>query len=115
VKFFKDLIGFFKSVANDPRIPDRDKKVLLGLLALIASPIDLIPDWIPFFGILDDVVMLALVADYLFNQLDQSLLLSHWPWDMKSYARVRRAARFIAALTPKFISNKVWAYKPPVY
>ncbi len=113
--FFKDLIGFLKNVANDERIPDRDKKVLLVLIALIASPFDIIPDWIPIIGVLDDLVLIAIVADYFFNHLDQQLLLSHWPWGMKSYSRTRSGARMIASVTPKFITDRIWKYKPSVY
>jgi uncharacterized membrane protein YkvA (DUF1232 family) len=113
--FFKRLIEFVKNVAGDERIPERDKKVLLALLALIISPLDLIPDWIPIIGVLDDIVMLALILDYFFNVLDQDILLSHYPWGMKSFVRVRRGARMIAMLTPGFIKNKVWKYQHSPY
>jgi uncharacterized membrane protein YkvA (DUF1232 family) len=113
--FFKELISFVKDVANDQRIPERDKKILLALVALIISPIDLIPDWIPIIGVMDDAVMLALILDYFFNILDQDILLSHYPWDMKSFVRVRRGARMVAMFTPKFIKNKVWKYQPSPY
>lgn len=115
MKHIRELITFLKAVSTDPRIPDRDKVVLTALIALVISPFDIIPDWIPIIGILDDTVILAVVCDYFFNHLDQQLLLSHWPWGMKSYTRTRRVARFIAALTPSGLRNRIWAYKPPVY
>jgi uncharacterized membrane protein YkvA (DUF1232 family) len=115
MKYIKDVINFLKEVAKDERIPERDKKVLLVLIALVASPVDLIPDWIPIFGVMDDIVILAVIADYFFNHLDQDLLLSHWPWGMKSYTRVRRAARLMATLTPNSIRQRIWQFKPSVY
>ena len=114
MKWFENLIGFIKAVANDPRIPDRDKAVVLALLALIISPIDIIPDWIPIIGLMDDAVMIAIILDYFFNRLDQEILLSHYPWGMKSYVRTRRFARIIALLTPSFIKNKIWKFKPSI-
>ena len=114
-KKIKELVAFVKAVANDPRIPARDKSVLLGLVALIISPFDIIPDWIPVIGVMDDVVILAIVLDYLFNHLDQEILLSHYPWDLKSYTRTRRVAQWIAVLTPEFVKDKIWKYKPSVY
>ena len=114
-KKLKELTEFVKNVAGDPRIPARDKKVLLGLMALVISPIDLIPDWIPVIGLMDDMVMIALILDYLFNTLDQQILLSHYPWEMKSYLRLQRGARMIALITPNFIRNKIWLYKPSIY
>ncbi len=115
MKKFKELIEFIKAVSTDSRIPDRDKAILVALLALIASPFDLIPDWIPILGLLDDAVMLALVLDYLFNHLDQEILLSHYPWGMKSYLRIRALARTVAMITPGFIKARLWKYKPSVY
>ena len=115
MKKIKELWAFLKAVAGDERIPERDKAVLAGLLVLIASPVDIIPDWIPLFGMMDDIVILAIVLDYIFVQLDQQILLSHYPWDMKSYVRVRRIARLIAGLTPGVIKNRIWKYKPSVY
>lgn len=115
MKFFKDLLSFVKNVANDERIPESDKKVLLVFIALIASPIDIIPDWIPIFGVMDDMVLIALVLDYFFNHLDQKILLSHYPWGMKSFVRVRTAAKVVAIMTPTWVKNKIWSYKPSIY
>ena len=110
MKFFKDLKSFLVNVANDERIPERDKKILLAMIALIISPIDLIPDWIPFFGQLDDLVLMAFVLDYFFEVLDSRVLLSHYPWDMKSFARLRAIARFLKILVPGFIKKRLWQY-----
>jgi uncharacterized membrane protein YkvA (DUF1232 family) len=108
--FFLDLKFFFRDLYEDERIPSRDKKTIAVLLALIISPIDFIPDWIPIFGLLDDLIYLALVCDYLFNVLDQSVLLSHYPWGMKSFARVRRIAGVFSFFAPNFIADNLWKY-----
>ena len=113
--FFKKLIDFVRAVAGDERIPARDKKVLLALTALVISPIDIIPDWIPIIGMLDDLVMVALILDYLFNVLDDEILLSHYPWGMKSFGNVRRSARVIALFTPNFIKKRIWKYEHSPY
>lgn len=110
MKFFKDLKNFLVNTANDERIPSRDKKVLLALIALLLSPIDLIPDWIPIFGLLDDLVMMAIILDYFFSVLDSRILLSHFPWDMKAFARLRAIARALNFCVPKFIKKKLWLY-----
>lgn len=112
---FKKIIKFLKDVAEDPRIPQRDKVVLLALIALVISPIDFIPDWIPLFGQLDDLLMIALILDYFFEHLDSNVLLSHYPFGMKSFAHFRRGSRWIATLAPKTLKNYVWKYKPSVY
>lgn len=113
--FFTELIQFVKAVSADERIPERDKRVLAALLVLIVSPLDFIPDWIPVIGQLDDIAMIALVLDYLFNHLDDDVLLSHWPFSFHAFARIRRFARIIAMLAPGFLKRRMWKYAGSPY
>ena len=115
IKFGKDVLQFLKDVANDERIPPADKKVLLALIALVISPFDIIPDWIPVLGQLDDLVIIALIVDYFFNKLDSEILLSHYPWGMKSFANLRRYARLISMFTPSVLKNRIWSYQGSPY
>lgn len=108
--FFLKLKNFLKDVAEDERIPMRDKKILAVLIGLIISPIDFIPDWIPLYGLVDDLIMLALIMDYFFNVIDQSILLSNYPWGMKSFARIRRVAGVFSFFVPNFIADNLWKY-----
>lgn len=110
MKFFTELKTFITSVASDERIPSRDKKILLTMVALLVSPLDLIPDWIPILGLLDDLIILAFILDYFFTVLDSNVLLSHYPWDMKSFARLRAIARGFNFLVPRFIKRRLWQY-----
>ncbi len=115
IQFGKNILQFLKDVANDERIPPRDKKVLLALIALVISPFDIIPDWIPILGQLDDLVIIALILDYFFNKLDTDILLSHYPWGMKSFARMKRYARYVAMITPSALKNRIWMYEGSPY
>jgi uncharacterized membrane protein YkvA (DUF1232 family) len=110
IKFFSRLKNFLINVAHDERIPSRDKKILLALVALIISPIDLIPDWIPFMGQMDDLVMFSIILDYFFSVLDSEILLSHYPWGMQSFARLRRFGRTFQWLAPRFVKKRLWLY-----
>jgi uncharacterized membrane protein YkvA (DUF1232 family) len=114
-KFITDLISFLKNTAADPRIPDRDKTVLLALIALVISPIDLIPDWIPIIGVLDDFFIISLVLNYFFETLDQKIILSHYPWGMKSYLRLKRFANMTSFLIPNWVKKSIWKYVPDPY
>lgn len=108
--FFIKLKAFLTDTANDERIPSRDKKVLVAMVALLISPIDIIPDWIPVIGLLDDLIILALIMDYFFDVLDQTILLSHYPWGMKSFARIRRIAGVLSFFVPNIIKDNLWKY-----
>jgi uncharacterized membrane protein YkvA (DUF1232 family) len=114
-KFLNDMAGFVRAVAEDPRIPSRDKKVVLALLALVISPIDIIPDWIPVFGWLDDFMIVAIVLDYFFEVLDQQIILSHYPWGMKSYTWCRRAAKMVSQFAPNSFKKLVWKFEGSPY
>lgn len=115
MKTLRNLFQFIKDVAQDERIPARDKKVILTCVALIVSPIDIIPDWIPIIGIIDDIVLLAIVLDYFFEVLDQEILLSHYPYGMKSFTTIRRLARTITWMTPNWVKSMVWKYEKSPY
>lgn len=115
IDFFKKLIQFIKDVANDSRIPDRDKKLILAMVVLVISPVDLIPDWIPILGQLDDIIIISLILDYFFKVLDSTLLLSHYPWGMKSFAVLRRINGLFSWFVPNFLRRKIWKYIPPAY
>jgi uncharacterized membrane protein YkvA (DUF1232 family) len=110
MKFLKDLKKFLMDVAHDERIPSRDKKVLLAMIALLISPFDLIPDWIPVFGLLDDLIILSIILDYFFTVLDSQVLLSHYPWGMKSFANLRKIARGLQFFVPNFVKKRLWQY-----
>lgn len=51
--------AYFRRIAADPRTPKRSKYILTGALAYLASPIDLIPDFIPVLGHVDDVLVVS--------------------------------------------------------
>ena len=108
--FFVKLKAFLTDTANDERIPARDKKVLLAMVALLISPVDIIPDWIPVIGLLDDLIILAFILDYFFDVLDQNILLSHYPWGMNSFARLRRISGVLSFFVPNIIKNNLWKY-----
>lgn len=112
---FKKVIQFVKDVSQDDRIPEQDKKILMVMVALIVSPIDFIPDWIPILGILDDLFIMAIVLDYFFTVLDTQILLTHYPFGMKSFIALRRTARMVSWITPQFIRDRIWKYEPPAY
>lgn len=108
--FFNNLKYFINTTYNDTRIPERDKKTVVVLLVILFVRIFFIPDWIPYFGILDILFLLALILDYFFGVLDQNVLLSHYPWGMKSFARIRRFAGFLSLFAPDFIKDNLWQY-----
>jgi uncharacterized membrane protein YkvA (DUF1232 family) len=81
LRLFPHLLMLFRGLLTDPRV-SRPSKVLLALATLwIASPIDLIPEFIPVVGPLDDAIVAGLVLRHIVKRTDRSVLLEHWRGD----------------------------------
>jgi hypothetical protein len=86
--FIPDCIVLCGRLLGDSRVPRR-KKALTGYLAL---PFDLVPDFIPVAGQLDDVVIVALVLRSFVRGGGEPLVREHWPGPENSLALVLRLA-----------------------
>jgi len=86
----KRLARFMYHLVRDPRVPWQVKAALLGLAAYLASPIDIIPDWIPGAGYLDDVLLLGFVASYVLAKVPVEVVKEHWGEDVETLEGLRR-------------------------
>jgi uncharacterized membrane protein YkvA (DUF1232 family) len=87
-----NLALLFKGLIGDPRVPRRSKALLLFGLAWFASPIDLIPEFIPILGPLDDAVVAALILRRLGRTAGSEVVREHWRGDPASIERLLRLA-----------------------
>jgi hypothetical protein len=77
------------------------------------SPTDLVPDFIPWLGYLDDVILAAVVVDGVLNFIDRPLLLRYWPGTPASLERVATVAGRLARWVPNRIKARIFG-GPPV-
>src|SRR5215831_9813282 len=92
--FLKLLYRLFK----DPRAPLAEKALLAGTIIYVISPLDLIPDMIPFIGQVDDLYLVALVVLRLLSRTNEEVLREHWDGGSDLAAlvgRIERAARYV--------------------
>jgi uncharacterized membrane protein YkvA (DUF1232 family) len=90
--FVPDCVVLFKRLLGDPRVPRR-RKVVLGLIVVyLASPIDLIPDFLPGLGQDVDAIIVAVGLRFLRGGADEPLLVDHWPGPESSLGVVMRLA-----------------------
>jgi uncharacterized membrane protein YkvA (DUF1232 family) len=77
--FIPDCIILFRRLAGDRRVP-RSAKAAMGLLiAYLAMPFDLVPDFIPIAGQLDDAILVALTMAYVTRKAGQDVVAQLWP------------------------------------
>lgn len=92
-----DCVVLVKRLLADPRVP-RSRKVLLVLLVgYLALPFDLVPDFIPVVGQLDDAIIAGLVLRIVLRGAGPDLIVEHWPGPDPSLRAILRLAGSPAA------------------
>jgi uncharacterized membrane protein YkvA (DUF1232 family) len=86
--FLPNCVRLVRRLRKDPAVPRRAKFaiVLAGLWVL--SPIDLIPEFLPVIGPLDDVVVVAISLRYAARRVPRSTLLAAWDGDPQLFERL---------------------------
>jgi uncharacterized membrane protein YkvA (DUF1232 family) len=90
--FIPDCVVLVSRLARDPRIPRRRRAVLWLVLGYLAFPLDLVPDFLPGIGQLDDAVLLGLALRLLVRGGGAEMVRGAWPGPQASLTIVLRAA-----------------------
>ena len=85
-RFIPDCVVLVSRLLRDPRVPRRHKLILGALVGYLALPFDLVPDFIPVAGHLDDVLVVALTLRAVLKGTRGDLLREHWPGSQSSLA-----------------------------
>ena len=95
-----NLLVLFKGLLQDPQVSRRNKAWLWFAVVWLVSPIDLIPEFIPFLGPLDDAVVAALVLRHVLRTTDRSVLTEHWRGDPATLDVITRSRSDRSERTP---------------
>jgi uncharacterized membrane protein YkvA (DUF1232 family) len=82
--FIPNCTVLFTRLLKDRRVPRRRKALLVALMGYLALPFDLVPDFIPVAGQLDDVIVVALVLRSFIRSGGDALIREHWPGPQES-------------------------------
>lgn len=104
-----DVARLIARLVADPVLPRPAKIALVAAAIYLASPLDVLPDFIPLAGYLDDLLIAAVVLDGIVNYVDRRLLLKYWPGSPESLDRLGRAARLLAGWVPARLKRRVFA------
>ena len=104
-----DVVRLISRLVGDPVLP-RSAKIALGAAAVyLLSPVDLIPDFIPLVGYVDDVLLAAVLLDGILNWVDRPLVLKYWPGTPASLDTLARTARVLSMWVPRRLKARVFA------
>jgi len=92
VTFIPDCIVLVTRLAREPRVPRRRRLLLVALIGYLALPFDLVPDFIPIAGQLDDAIIVALVLRSLVRSGGEQLIRERWPGPEQSLALILHLA-----------------------
>jgi uncharacterized membrane protein YkvA (DUF1232 family) len=80
-EFLPACVTTARVLRRDPAVPRRAKVALLLAIVWVISPIDLLPEFLPVIGPLDDVVAVVLLLRYAARSIPRETLLGAWPTD----------------------------------
>ncbi len=89
--FVPDCVALFRRLIGDARVPRHSKLLLGACLGYLAMPIDLVPDFVPIAGQLDDAIVVALALRAVLRAAGPHLLAEHWRGPQSSLTGLTRA------------------------
>ena len=92
VRLVPDVLRLLRRLASDPELPRGVRWRLGALIAYLALPIDLVPDFIPVIGYADDAVVVALALRSVVRAAGPEAIDRHWTGTAQGLAAVKRLA-----------------------
>lgn len=110
--YIKQLPAYLRllgGLITDPRVNAVDKLLVAGAMAYIALPMDLIPDFIPFIGEVDDVFILVMALQRLVSNAGRNVLHAHWTGSLEDLAdlNLKEALAAAAFFLPRGIRRRL--------
>lgn len=90
-RLLPDTLRLVRRLATDPTIPRSARVPVWLLIAYLASPIDLVPDFVPLIGHADDLILIGLVLRHLLHRAGPDKLDEHWSGSPEGLAALRKA------------------------
>jgi uncharacterized membrane protein YkvA (DUF1232 family) len=90
--FVPDCAILLSRLARDPCVPRRRAALIAALAIYLSVPFDLVPDFLPVLGQLDDAILVAVVLRLVIRDCGRARLEEHWPGPAASLAVVLRLA-----------------------
>ena len=73
-----DFVALMVRLARDKRVRSTQKLMISGIILYVISPIDILPDFIPVLGLLDDLLLVVYGLNAILNEIDPEIVREHW-------------------------------------
>ena len=90
LRLLPDVLHMLRGLVADPATPRAERWLLIGLIGWLVSPIDLLPEFLPGIGALDDIIVAAVVLRFVARRLGRAHLRAHWPGTDEGFGLVER-------------------------
>lgn len=87
----------------DKRVPAKQKAYVGGIIAYVILPFDIIPDFIPVIGYLDDLVLVVMGLNMVLNEIDSAIIIDNWSGE----GDVLKQMQSIVAAAEAFLDRRV--------
>ncbi len=105
--FIPNFVKLLYRLMQDERITVNDKALVAATIAYVLSPWDLIPDMIPFFGQIDDLLLVALVLKRLMDSVEQEVILEYWDGNQDLILTIEKIINLAVRFLPPKIYDKL--------
>jgi uncharacterized membrane protein YkvA (DUF1232 family) len=100
VLMLPNLIKLLSRLIKDPRVPRRSKMLLGGSLVYVMSPIDLLPEFIPVAGVLDDIFLVAFALNHLIERAGPEIVTEHWDGPQDLLGMIQSVLQTVTDVVP---------------
>lgn len=94
-------------LAIDKRVPTKQKMLMGGVVAYVMMPIDLIPDFIPVLGFVDDLVLVVMGLNMVLNEIDPKILSDNWSGEGEVLDHLKKITALAERFLDKHLLNKI--------
>jgi uncharacterized membrane protein YkvA (DUF1232 family) len=100
VLMLPNLIKLLGRLLKDPRVPRRSKLLLGASLAYVVSPIDLLPEFIPVAGVLDDIFLVTFALNHLIERAGEDIVVEHWDGPQDLLGMIQSVLQTVTDVVP---------------
>ncbi len=101
------LVRLVWRLSRDPRVPARTKAILLIVVGYLASPIDLVPDFIAGIGFADDLLVAAFALDQILNRVPETVVREHWDGDEDVLLIIKEILDIASGFVPGWLKKRL--------